>query len=108
VRRKRPENFAALVTLLALGTALWGQGVAQGPPPPTTIKCKDRVVPKLEDVTEKAGIRFSHTSEFMQDYTVTYNRGENIGLISAQTSDHEDVGVYWLLSWTAKAAPRVD
>jgi hypothetical protein len=44
----------------------------------------------------------------MQDYTVTYNRGENIGLISAQTSDHEDVGVYWLLSWTAKAAPRVD
>src|SRR5246127_3376763 len=51
-------------TLLAVpvGSA---QGVAQGPPPPATaktIKCKDRAVPKFEDITEKAGIRFSHTS----------------------------------------------
>ena len=53
---------AALLTAPGAG---WAQGVAQGPPPPATaktIKCKDRKVPKFEDITEKAGIRFSHTS----------------------------------------------
>ncbi len=42
----------------------FGQGVAQGAPPPSGLKiakCKGRPVPQLEDVTEKAGIKFSHT-----------------------------------------------
>lgn len=39
---------------------------------------------------------------FMQDWSVTYNRGENIGLMSAKKSHGESFGVYWLLSWTAK------
>jgi hypothetical protein len=39
----------------------------------------------------------------MQDYTVSYNRAENIGLMSSQKSDDEEFGVYWLLSWAAKS-----
>jgi hypothetical protein len=42
-----------------------GQGIAQGVPPPPgakTIKCKDRPIPQLVDVTEKAGIHFTHSS----------------------------------------------
>ena len=47
--------------------------MAQGPPPPAsakTIKCKGRTIPQLEDVTEKAGIRFSHTSAPESRYIV--------------------------------------
>lgn len=60
---------------LALGLAIvlgspaavptYAQGVAQGPPPPAnakTIKCRDRKIPQLEDITKKAGIQFSHSS----------------------------------------------
>ena len=39
------------------------QGMASGPPPPAgakTIKCKNRAIPQLEDVTQKGGIHFSH------------------------------------------------
>ena len=42
---------------------------------------------------------------FMQDFTVTYNDSENIGLVP--TGDHkadEPWGGYWLLSWTAKSS----
>lgn len=41
------------------------QGMAQGVPPPAsakTIKCKNRPIPQLLDVTEKAGIYFTHSS----------------------------------------------
>lgn len=54
--------------MLGLGGILppaTGQGIAQGPPPPPTaktIKCKDRTIPQLEDVTEKVGIHFSHSA----------------------------------------------
>jgi hypothetical protein len=39
---------------------------------------------------------------FMQDFSVTYNKGENIGLLPARNTDGESFRVYWLLSWTAK------
>lgn len=39
------------------------------------------------------------TLAFMQDWSVKYNRGENVGLKSAKKSG-EDFGMYWLLSWT--------
>lgn len=41
--------------------------------------------------------------EVMQDWTVTYNRHENVGLFAAKESNDEDgrFGVYWLSSWTA-------
>lgn len=38
---------------------------------------------------------------FMQDFSVIYSRGENIGLLPAHKSDDEEYGVYWLSSWVA-------
>jgi enediyne biosynthesis protein E4 len=63
----RAENYIklALLGLLVFSSKAWGQGIAQGPPPPAnaqSIKCKDRNIPQLTDVTKKSGIRFSHTS----------------------------------------------
>jgi hypothetical protein len=43
------------------------------------------------------------TLSFMQDYSVSYNRAENIGMMSSRKSDDEEFGVYWLLSWTANS-----
>ena len=41
--------------------------------------------------------------KFMQDWSVAYKRGENIGLLPATKSDTEQFGVYWLLSWTGRS-----
>lgn len=52
-----------LFITLAFTRQLLSQGINQGPPPPPTAKsakCKDRKIPKLEDVTDRAGIRFRH------------------------------------------------
>ena len=48
---------------LLFSQRLAGQGMSQGPPPPVTakaIQCKGRPVPQLEDITDRAGIRFQH------------------------------------------------
>ena len=53
-----------LIELFGLNHAI-AQGIAQGSPPPSgakTIKCKNRTIPQLEDITQKSGIHFSHTS----------------------------------------------
>src|SRR5499425_3932979 len=52
---------------------LMAQGVAQGPPPPASAKatkCKGRAIPQLEDVTQKAGIHFMHSSAPENRYIV--------------------------------------
>ncbi|MBV9886923.1 MAG: hypothetical protein JO119_10295 [Acidobacteria bacterium] len=42
---------------------------------------------------------------FMQDFTVSYNDSENIGLLPTRDRNaNEPFGVYWLLSWTAKTS----
>ncbi len=49
------------------------QGISQGVPPPAsakTIKCKDRPIPQLEDITEKAGIHFTHDYSPQSRYIV--------------------------------------
>jgi len=55
-----------MLLVLAFAARLSAQGVAQGsahlPANAKAIKCHDRPIPQLEDITEKAGIRFSHTS----------------------------------------------
>ena len=38
---------------------------------------------------------------FMQEFSVTYSAGENIGLLSAHTSEEGGFRMYWLLSWSA-------
>jgi len=59
--------------LLASGYPAAGQGIAQGPPPPAsakTTKCQNRTIPQLEDVTEKCGIHFSHSSSPESRYII--------------------------------------
>lgn len=63
----------ALIILGITLHAAWGQmgsGRPAQPPPPGTknVKCTDRPVPQLEDITEKAGIHFSHVSSPMAKY----------------------------------------
>ena len=62
-----PRNLFCWISLvvITLGFArqLSGQGMSQGAPPPATaktIQCKGRPIPQLEDITDKAGIRFEH------------------------------------------------
>jgi hypothetical protein len=55
--------WISLIAALLFAQRLSGQGMSQGPPPPATAKttkCEGRPVPQLEDVTDKAGIRFRH------------------------------------------------
>lgn len=40
--------------------------------------------------------------DFMQDWSVTYNDKENIGLLPAKNSEEEHFRLFWLSSWTAK------
>jgi hypothetical protein len=42
------------------------------------------------------------TLAFMQDYSVSYRQGENVGLLPANDTEHEGFCVYWLLSWEAR------
>jgi hypothetical protein len=54
---------SVLVITLVFAPELLSQGMNQGPPPPATAKitkCKDRSIPQLEDITDKAGIGFKH------------------------------------------------
>lgn len=46
--------------------------------------------------------------KFMQDWSVSYDHHENVGLVAARKSDDEDAdfGVYWLLSWTTEKQIR--
>src|SRR5258708_19593177 len=75
--RRIPIRFrTALVraTLLVAVSAAWAQEPhpPTPPPPPAAkkIKCSGRPVPQLEDITEKAGIRFRHTSNPLNTYIV--------------------------------------
>jgi hypothetical protein len=44
--------------------------------------------------------------DFMQDWSVTYNDKENIGLMPAKRMEKESFQMFWLSSWTAKDRPR--
>jgi hypothetical protein len=55
--------ISLVVVTLVFAQQLPGQGMSQGPPPPATakaIQCKARPIPQLEDITDRAGIRFEH------------------------------------------------
>lgn len=69
-------NLRSLITLLLIPIFLidWifsQEGHPAPPPPPKGAKeivCRDHPVPKLEDVTEKAGIHFRHTADPAKKY----------------------------------------
>jgi len=71
-----PRFFLNTAMLLWLAATLATPARAQGghdvaPPPPPGLKtaaCKNRPVPQLEDVTEKAGIRFRHSYSAEKKY----------------------------------------
>ncbi len=73
--------FPRLLTLFSLitffvlttGRNSAGQGIAQGTAPPPTaksIRCKDRPIPQLEDITQKSLITFSHSSSPESRYII--------------------------------------
>jgi len=55
----------------------------------------------------KKGAKDPISLSFMEEFSVSYNDSENIGLLPARDFDSEAFGVYWLLSWTA-ASPSVN
>ncbi len=66
------RKLSILAMVLQLSVASWGQGGHPTPLPPPpgvrTIRCHDRTIPQLKDVTEKAGIKFSHYASPDQKY----------------------------------------
>ncbi|MBV9074978.1 MAG: CRTAC1 family protein [Acidobacteria bacterium] len=60
-----------LVLFFFLADLSWSQGHPTPPPPLNAAKqavCKDRPIPRLEDITESAGIHFRHTADPAKKY----------------------------------------
>jgi len=69
----RQSAHILLILLLAVPLASAQGGHPQPPPPPPgakSTKCSGRPIPQLEDITEKAGITFKHTSDPAKKYIV--------------------------------------
>jgi enediyne biosynthesis protein E4 len=72
-----PERLRRLLhsyLVVQITVCAWAQG-GHPPPPPVpsgvkTIQCNQRPVPQLEDITQKAGIRFIHTAAPEKKYIV--------------------------------------
>lgn len=66
--------WKVLVVVVLAAPIGWAQGGhnAPAPPPPgaKSSKCTNRSIPQLEDITEKAGINFKHTSDPAKKYIV--------------------------------------
>jgi hypothetical protein len=71
--RKLTPELSTLLAVLGFLTPSFGQGGHTAPPPPKSVRnivCEGRTVPQLEDVTQKAGIRFQHTYDPEKKYIV--------------------------------------
>ena len=51
------------------------------------------------------GATKSMTLSWIQDWSVKYPNGENIALIPAGGGAPQEMGMYWLDSWSADAEP---
>ena len=71
--RLRAILTTLLITIFFVAPDLSAQGIAQGSAPPPTAKstrCKNRVIPELQDITQKSGILFSHSSSPESRYII--------------------------------------
>jgi hypothetical protein len=71
--RKFSLELSTLFLVLGLLTSSFGQGGHAPPPAPKSAKnivCEGRTIPQLEDVTQKAGIRFQHFYDPEKKYIV--------------------------------------
>ncbi|HLH09120.1 MAG TPA: CRTAC1 family protein [Terriglobales bacterium] len=68
------SRIFSLLLAIGLATPTFAQGGHSVPPPPPpgvkNIVCQGRVIPQLEDVTQKAGIRFQHFYDPEKRYIV--------------------------------------
>jgi|SRR5271157_70664 len=65
IRKNCAATTLAVACLLASSRGA-AQGMAQGAPPPPNakpIECKDRQIPQLEYITQRAGIHFLHLTD---------------------------------------------
>jgi enediyne biosynthesis protein E4 len=66
------RRLCLLAIPLQVGLLLWAQGGHPTPTPPPAgvreIKCHGRLIPQLENITEKAGVRFQHLLAPEQKY----------------------------------------
>jgi hypothetical protein len=95
-----------ILVFLAGPTATPAQGVAQGSAPPSwakAVKCKDRPTPQLEDITEKAGIRFEHFSAPQNRYIVESTSG---GVILLDYDRDGWVDIYFTNAPTVQMAAK--
>ena len=70
--RRRTALILAALLVAVPAAVTQEQHPPVAPPPPTAkkIKCSGRPIPQFEDITEKAGIRFRHTSNPLNTYIV--------------------------------------
>lgn len=71
---KRRNRFLHLYITFQMVVSAWAQG-GHPPPPPVpegakSVQCSKRPVPQLDDITQKAGIRFVHTAAPEKKYIV--------------------------------------
>ena len=72
--KRRNHFFLHLYVTFQMVVFAWAQG-GHPPPPPVpagakSVQCSKRPVPQLEDITQKAGIRFVHTAAPEKKYIV--------------------------------------
>jgi enediyne biosynthesis protein E4 len=69
----RQSIYSALALLLSAAVSFAQEAHPKPPPPPPgikAIKCTNRPIPRLVDITDKAGIHFSHSSSPESRYIV--------------------------------------
>jgi hypothetical protein len=72
-RALHARQLCCFILLASIRTTAFAQGHPPPTPPPPNAKkivCHDRPIPQLEDVTQKAGIQFKHTSAPEKKYIV--------------------------------------
>src|SRR5215469_17565642 len=114
VRRIRRTQLQWLLAVVSLPIFLQligpdrvaAQGMASGPPPPPSaksIECKGRQIPQFEDITQKTGIHFTHSSAPEARYIVE-SMGGGVLLLDYDRDGWEDI--YFTNAPTVEMAAR--